>query len=1852
MAVSKRKLIKKSLNYNSFLQQKYKTGTLLNKHMNNSKFIINPNLQQHRTLTSGLTQQHRFFVNNCLNDCAIAAAQLQLDVKQSNMSSITPQTNTEKLRSPRERNSSLLAVQLNCFKPESRSFEELLSTYDLAPSTLLREKKNKERGRVMQATKLTPMQRRRAALALQHNWLSSYSTATLFKISSSQQRIIVRNRYANSGNLQLNFMAAQSVHALRRTNDLLHLAYMTARAARYIGEAVGGLSWTRLNIQFGSPSFITIMVNSTFKKVASFNLKMRRDVSAAATHHYWQAKLLPDVFNVFASFDLLTRLIYVETTTPFAQLRNTFQLAAYSRSSRRLKALQVPAKFLINNPIAYTSDKKLLACRISKFQNTQNREVARDSATLNFKKRLPFNCFKFLYCNAEELQVVLRALVLRSYRRYLVTISHTSWRSHHFLIWQKMQARCTNITPYTKLNDVLLSLLWATTMPRYLIDCATDYRLLHVFLKTSEFAYNFRLSIKDYVTPSWLYTRCKPLSQQYWYQLKTRTLTWYNHHHQILRTRYQNWKCACYSTFVDIFKDFKVTHPRITFPKAQVLSYFKEIKAQLLSNLITKLFNVTRSIIFKTPHAAFAITRSIAAVDFLCNWRQLIMPAVFTIPLFNLVYRLYYTFLLIHPTLSQYGVPRLTLCVFAVLLGKVPAIRLALRSIYLLTRRLLTSRNIYANVKKALWWFSTKITACTRKITLLIAKTSDSILLALRLIPLAEYVIIQTPKMLKFVITKPIASVIHTKYLELETLLYSKPLLAQVLNKLLTYWFEVRDKPLVLLAETTYAATVRIILCSSLIRFFFDKASNFGRFVLTSVMATTYSTICSVVAQATTLARNWLINKPWGKAVLNSILFVAQLTPEQFETYIENVLLFRANISTRLAQILDKVFFHVAAAIHSTFFKKCAYVFLNWIQRVLHIPIMRIFYIRLVRSTACLKRLPIAIFIYDRPVVGKYASVVSALTDTTVANFAVCINQWRQLSLNMIVHLFSLNNDSFVWKITVESVVIRIQLIFQLYWNNIPTRLTTSIYIFRYIAIITGVLLTLKSVKTAIVNAPSSLFKRVTSLITIAANVITYNGRLILVILQQYPSLYLTGSQFAYWVLQRVNAPLSQLRNEITVHSASLYLPNFWRTIHRCKASPIFLCAVVSVYRYFNFLVPSYTAPSYITADTKKLQNQLNVVDLKKQLSKKNLLRIYNQQIVLISALAIQQVITKQFLFATPQCALFNHAAESNPWFVQSQLRVMVEVLGKRNIKPVAKLLSVNHQLVSVTLQSLTMVQLALNLNPLTTVASQTASVSLKPFQRSRYAYKRNAVKQRGFAVSFFNLLSFTVNNRQRISKNVRKLLRYTKVLNRYTISEKKIAINKLWNPPAVFMDGALRASADAFIQETPATAYTPEANYAALFAKTLRIRSNQKRDNKNASKLFHYSKPTAIVRYTPNLRWHSSLHAMFTSIFFLAGGIRVTKFVRAGAIKTRSINERGPIEQNISRRLVSLLTFLETSGAKIYSLSDALIQRAVDSSLLADRVVATKRKYDNEVRHRLTARQRTFAVATLAYYSALLYRPIFNSKSFNNVFWYLIVTQPARNNLKLLFAVLFLLRSALLRSNSSIITSSKLNDEITFQRLLSIWPLFVNTGAGCYTLAGIRHKHKIAALLDGSSRLSFPARARIMHKLRLNNNDITLLMNKLEIANKDAATQLAHLQLIQIIIGCYAMRLLSSQFAIAYLTMAYLLLFFSIVTLFFERKMIAIAQKRLGISFLGRNGWVHLPADMVKFWFKYSARHEGSWLTGSNSALLLLIGFFCWNTLCCFFFFSRRRRRFIWFLRLSVLNIFRLRKYYCRLHV
>lgn len=70
---------------------------------------------------------------------------------------------------------------------------------------------------------------------------------------------------------------------------------------------------------------------------------------------------------------------------------------------------------------------------------------------------------------------------------------------------------------------------------------------------------------------------------------------------------------------------------------------------------------------------------------------------------------------------------------------------------------------------------------------------------------------------------------------------------------------------------------------------------------------------------------------------------------------------------------------------------------------------------------------------------------------------------------------------------------------------------------------------------------------------------------------------------------------------------------------------------------------------------------------------------------------------------------------------------------------------------------------------------------------------------------------------------------------------------------------------------------------------------------------------------------------------------------------------------------------------------------------------------------------------------------------------------------------------------------------------------------------------------------------------------------------------------------------MLGSFFAAALLAPTLALMVLGILALFLERKLIGIAQKRLGISFLGRNGWAHLPADLVKFWLKHTARHHGS---------------------------------------------------------
>lgn len=71
---------------------------------------------------------------------------------------------------------------------------------------------------------------------------------------------------------------------------------------------------------------------------------------------------------------------------------------------------------------------------------------------------------------------------------------------------------------------------------------------------------------------------------------------------------------------------------------------------------------------------------------------------------------------------------------------------------------------------------------------------------------------------------------------------------------------------------------------------------------------------------------------------------------------------------------------------------------------------------------------------------------------------------------------------------------------------------------------------------------------------------------------------------------------------------------------------------------------------------------------------------------------------------------------------------------------------------------------------------------------------------------------------------------------------------------------------------------------------------------------------------------------------------------------------------------------------------------------------------------------------------------------------------------------------------------------------------------------------------------------------------------------------------------------------------------------LFFERKLIAIGQKRLGISFIGRHGWLHIVADVVKFWSKQTSKN---FPLNQSSSLSLLGGFIVWSILCSIFFLT-----------------------------
>ena len=69
-------------------------------------------------------------------------------------------------------------------------------------------------------------------------------------------------------------------------------------------------------------------------------------------------------------------------------------------------------------------------------------------------------------------------------------------------------------------------------------------------------------------------------------------------------------------------------------------------------------------------------------------------------------------------------------------------------------------------------------------------------------------------------------------------------------------------------------------------------------------------------------------------------------------------------------------------------------------------------------------------------------------------------------------------------------------------------------------------------------------------------------------------------------------------------------------------------------------------------------------------------------------------------------------------------------------------------------------------------------------------------------------------------------------------------------------------------------------------------------------------------------------------------------------------------------------------------------------------------------------------------------------------------------------------------------------------------------------------------------------------------------------------------------------------------------------VLLFFERKLIGLYQRRLSVSFMGRHGWIHVIADVVKFWFKFTKKQQSSWFSLSAGAFSLSVGFLLWNLL------------------------------------
>jgi NADH-quinone oxidoreductase subunit H len=79
----------------------------------------------------------------------------------------------------------------------------------------------------------------------------------------------------------------------------------------------------------------------------------------------------------------------------------------------------------------------------------------------------------------------------------------------------------------------------------------------------------------------------------------------------------------------------------------------------------------------------------------------------------------------------------------------------------------------------------------------------------------------------------------------------------------------------------------------------------------------------------------------------------------------------------------------------------------------------------------------------------------------------------------------------------------------------------------------------------------------------------------------------------------------------------------------------------------------------------------------------------------------------------------------------------------------------------------------------------------------------------------------------------------------------------------------------------------------------------------------------------------------------------------------------------------------------------------------------------------------------------------------------------------------------------------------------------------------------------------------------------------------------------------------------------------FALAILFVERKFIAAAQKRLGITFLGRNGWIHLPADLIKFWLKQIQSPASFGFASIGGAVGLVLAYLAWLSIGGLFLIS-----------------------------